>query len=196
MFSPVTPRSFPEQSLGFSLFLGRISELSGENTVSRLSIAFSLVLEAQQNKEPVAWLTQEESGFFPPDAQAHGIDLNALAVIRLPDPKAIARAADKLARSNAFGLIVLDLGDAQYFPRPLMSRLNHLSQKHNIAIVCLTRKAAQHASLGALVSLRASTHRTRLSRFYYSCAAHVLKDKRHGPGQHFELSYRAPPGLP
>ena len=182
--------------LGFSRLIGRISEFSGENAPSRLSLAFNLVLDAQKQSEPVAWLTLEESGFFPPDAHAYGIDLNALAVIRLPSPQALARAADKLARSAAFGLLILDLGQAKHLPRPIMSRLNHLCHRHNIAVVCLTRKTDQQPSLGALVSLRASTHRTRISKFHYACTAHVLKDKRHGPGQSLALNYRAPPGLP
>ena len=154
------------------------------------------MLEAQKQSEPVAWLTMEESVFFPPDARAYGIDLDALAVIRLPGAQALARAADKLARSAAFGLLILDLGQAQHLPRPIMSRLNHLAHRHDLAVVCLTRKTDQQPSLGALVSLRASTHRTRTSKFHYACTAHVLKDKRYGPGQLLELHYRAPPGLP
>ena len=182
--------------LGFTRLQGRMSEFSGEHDQSRLSLAFTLVLDAQKNAEPVAWLTREESAFFPPDAQAHGIDLNALVVIRLPSSQAMARAADKLTRSGAFGLIILDLDQDQHLPRPIISRLNHLCRKHCTAITCLTKKSETHPSLSALISLRAVTHRTRQSPFYYTCSAHITKDKQYGPGQHAEFTYSSPPGLP
>ena len=39
-------------------------------------------------------------------AWARGADLEALAVVRLPDDRAIAHAADRLVRSGGFGLDV------------------------------------------------------------------------------------------
>jgi len=146
--------------------------------------------------EPVAWLTETQSSFFPPDVHARGIDLEALIVIRLPHAQSIARAADKLARSGAFGLLILDLGEARHFSPPILSRLNHLSQRHSTAIICLTRKTDQQASLGALVSLRMNTQRKWHSAFHFTVATQVLKDKRYGPGYRFENLYRGPPGLP
>lgn len=182
--------------MDLSVFQGRISEFSGVGPVCGLSFAFGLVSQAQQAKEPVAWLTETHSSFFPPDVNSCGIDLESLIVIRLPHIKAIARSADKLARSAAFGLIVLDLGEAAFFPRAILSRLNSLCLKHQIAIVCLTRKTDQQASLGPLVSLRMRTQRKWHSAFHYSVVSQVLKDKRASPGRHFEALYLSPPGLP
>ena len=69
----------------------------------------SLVLDAQCSAEPVAWVTRPGTTFFPPDVADNGIDLGGLAVVVVPSPTAVLRAADCLLRSGAFGLVVLDL---------------------------------------------------------------------------------------
>ena len=51
----------------------------------------------------------EQGGFFPPDAAEGGVDLDALLVVRARDLSSMASAADQLARSGAFGLLVVDL---------------------------------------------------------------------------------------
>ena len=93
---------------------GRLVELSGEGASAVLTAAMGLVRDAQEERETTAWVATQKSLFFPPDAAAGGIDLGALAVIRVPDLPYVPRAADKLARSGAFGLIVLDLQVPRY----------------------------------------------------------------------------------
>ena len=85
---------------------GRLAEISGLSDSSSLTQAFSLILDAQKQEEPVAWLTRQESTFFPIDAWCNGVDLEALIVVRLPDEDAILRATDRLARSGGFGLLI------------------------------------------------------------------------------------------
>src|SRR5215813_7151308 len=77
---------------------GRFAEISGGKGTATLSLAFGLVLDAQQRGEPVGWATSTESSFYPPDAAQLGIDLAALIVVRVPKPDAIARAGEKLLR--------------------------------------------------------------------------------------------------
>jgi recombination protein RecA len=88
---------------------GRLVELSGQESPARLTTALGLVLEAQLSGERVAWVTFESSAFFPPDAAAGGVDLEALPVVRIPTALAAARAAEHLVRSGGFGLVVIDL---------------------------------------------------------------------------------------
>lgn len=76
-----------------------------------LSAATTLVWKAQLAGEPCAWIAARPSTFYPPDLDEGGIDLAALVVVRAPHATAAARVADKLLRSGAFGLVVLDLGD-------------------------------------------------------------------------------------
>jgi hypothetical protein len=89
---------------------GRLTELSAAASSAALTAALALVGEAQKKGETAAWLTARGTSFFPPDAAALGIDLAALVVVRVPEAQDVARAADRLARSGGFGLVVLDLG--------------------------------------------------------------------------------------
>lgn len=97
-------------------------------------------------------------------------------------------------RSGGFGLVVLDLaghrGDTR-LPPPLQSRLGGLAQKHDAALVVLTEKLTERASLGALVSLRAEARREGRT-----CVVRALKDKRRGPSEAQSEICRLPDGLP
>ena len=81
---------------------GRLVELSARGAAATLTAAIELVVEAQQAAEPVAWVTLGNATFFPPDAAASGVDLAALAVVRVHDATAAARAAERLLRSGGF----------------------------------------------------------------------------------------------
>lgn len=108
---------------------------------------------------------------------------------------ALARAGDKLLRSGAFGLVVIDFGRDASISQALQSRLVGLAQKHESAVVMLTEKSQQSASVGSLVSLRAQTKRVRLGAGRFACELEIIKDKRRGPGwTHRELC-RGPMGL-
>ncbi len=157
-------------------------------------MAFGLVLDAQRQGEPVAWITLQDSTFFPVDAADSGVDLDALVVVRVPDTVAAARSADRLARSGAFGLLVLDLGSDAALPLPALARLVGLAQKHHTAIVCITQKAERAPSLGSLVALRGWTRRERIAADLFRCTLHVVKDKRRGPWSAEEVC-RGPDGL-
>lgn len=173
---------------------GRLAELTGVGGAATLTMAASLVLDAQRRKETVAWATSRESAFFPPDLAACGVDLEALAVVRLPDPSCVARAAERLLRSGGFGLVVLDLG-AGDVTMPLQARLVGLAEKHAAAVLCLTRKPARAPSLSSLVSLRAESRRRRTAEGVFLCEVVALKDKRRAPGWTHAEVRRGPPGL-
>src|SRR6185503_11689 len=107
-------------------------ELSAAGPVATLTCATGLVLEAQEAAEPVAWIAiaggaAQERGsaghryggsgfavagasFYPPDLADSGVDLDALVVVHAPGGLAGVRAAERLLRSGAFGLVVLDFG--------------------------------------------------------------------------------------
>ena len=149
------PAGGPLRSWRLAALAGRLAELSSREGAAGLTLAFSLVLDAQRAGEPVAWLTADASAFFPPDAARGGVDLDALVVVRLPAAGQLPRAAEHLARSGAFGLLVLDLGEAARVPVPMQMRLLGLARQHEAAVLFLTRKGGGDASLGSLVSLRA-----------------------------------------
>jgi recombination protein RecA len=177
---------------------GRLAELSVWGGGASLTSACRLLLEAQLANEPVAWVATEESSFFPPDLARNGVDLDALPVVRTPDAHAAARAADKLVRSGAFGLVVVDLvskGPRAFVPTPLQSRLLGLAAKHGTALLFLTEKKPEAPSLGSLISLRAQARRKRTTENHFSCEVEILKDKRKGPGRSGTEMHHGPAGL-
>ena len=158
---------------------GRLVEISGSGVMASLTLAFGLVLEAQQRGELVGWSTPSGNSFYPPDAAERGVDLDSLVVVRVPDLYAVPRAGEKLLRSGAFGLVVLDIGTVR-IPIPLQARLAGLANRHHAALVCLTEKESREPSLGALISLRVQAQRKRVSDERFACELQVLKDKRRG----------------
>lgn len=175
----------------FAEIAGRLTEISGSAGTAALTVAFGLVLAAQEGREPVGWVTSSQSFFYPPDAAQGGIDLDGLVVVCVPGAQSIARAGEKLLRSGAFGLVVLDLGSAE-IPMPLQTRLSGLVHRHHAALVCLTEKEGRAFSLGSLISLRVHAERKRLAEGGFECGFQVLKDKRRGPTwTHVEI-YREP----
>ena len=173
---------------------GRLIELSARGASATLTAAVELVGEAQGQGEPVAWLTLATGSFYPPDVADSGIDLAALVVVRAPDATAIARAAERLLRSGAFGLVVLDLGDKAELSMQIQGRLVTLAQTHDAAVVCLTEKSGDTSSLGSLISLRAEALRQRDHR-EFTVTLRALKDKRRGPGWSHMIRRRGPAGL-
>lgn len=185
---------------------GRLTEISGLGDSACLTLAFSIVLDAQQQGETSAWVTRSESSFFPLDAAASGVDLEALAVVRLPDDRSIIRATDKLARSGGLGLVVFDLGSGSdkatalgrarppYMSMAMQARLRSLANRHDMAMLCLTRKPSATSSLGSMVSLRGTAHRARQDGNFV-CRLHMLKDKQRGPGWDYTETLRGPDGL-
>jgi len=173
---------------------GRFVEISASGAAGSLTIAFGLVLQAQERGEPVGWVTSAASSFYPPDVAENGIDLAALAVVRLSGAESIPRAGEKLLRSGGFGLVVLDLGAAD-IPVPLQTRLTGLAHRHHTALACLTEKERRTFSLGSLVSLRAHAEKKRIAENRFACTLRVLKDKRRGPTWSHEEFYSGPAGL-
>jgi recombination protein RecA len=161
--------------------------------MASLTLAFGLVLEAQQLGEPVGWVMLSESSFYPPDVAQTGIDLAALVVVRVSHVENIPRAGERLVRSGAFGLVVLD-GTAE-IPTPLQARLAGLALHRHTPLLCLTSKESKEPSLGSLISLRAHAQRTRTSGDQFVCQLKVLKDKRRGPTWSQAEVCRGPCGL-
>ena len=172
-----------------------LAELSGTGAAPSLTVAFRLVRQVQQQGEPVAWITSHESTFFPPDGADGGVDLAALPVIRLALLRQRLRATDQLARSGAFGLLVIDLGECLDLPLAVQTRLAEQALAHGTLILCLTTKTDRQPSLGSLVSIRGQARRIRHGDDRFACQVHVLKDKRRGPGWTDEEWCRGPDGV-
>ena len=177
---------------------GRLIEVAGAEDSAVLTLTTSLLLDAQQAGEQAVWILSAETPFFAPDVLESGVDLDALAVVRVPGAAAGARAADKLLRSGSFGLVVLDAGADPRVPPPLLARLASLAQRNHSALIFLTQHGAASAgtsSLGSLISLRVRARRQRIAADQFRCWLEVLKDKRRGPTWGYEEVCRGAPGM-
>ncbi|MFQ5479003.1 MAG: recombinase A [Candidatus Binatia bacterium] len=200
--SPADNREFSPQKLGVSApgwrrteICGRLAEISAWGPSAALTMACDLILEAQREGEPAAWIATGENSFFPPDVACYGIDLDALPVIRVSNGRCAARAADKLLRSGAFGLVIIDLGRERFVAPALQSRLLGLAGKHDSAVIFLTEKPANFPSLGSLISLRAQASKIKKGNGHFSCELQIIKDKRRGPGWSHSNLRHGPAGL-
>jgi recombination protein RecA len=174
---------------------GRLTELSGVGAVASLTSAVGLILDAQLASEPVAWITRPDTLFYPPDVADSGVDLDALVLVKVSDAYGAARAAERLLRSGAFGLVILDLGKDARIPTGVQGRLVNLAKKHDAAVVCLTDKGTESTSIGSMVSLRAEVVRNKLEDGRFRCKVNVLKDKCRGPNWTHSEVVRGPAGL-
>jgi recombination protein RecA len=174
---------------------GRLIELSAApaGASATTTAAIALVRGAQEEGEPAAWIALPRASFYPPDVADSGVDLDALVVVRVADAITAARAAERLLRSGAFGLVVIDLGPDDV-PTAHQGRLVTLAQQHDAAIVFLTEKSPDAASLGSLISLRAEALRAR-DGGRFACTVRAIKDKRRGPGWIHGAGFRAPAGM-
>ncbi|HEV2440871.1 MAG TPA: recombinase A [bacterium] len=191
----------------FEQLAGRLVQLEGAGDSAALTLAFAAILEAQQVREPAAWITArapavppggpvEAPGlFYPPDAHDNGVDLAALPVVQVPGVTAVFLAADLLLRSGGFGLIVADLGVPPAVPSTALARLAGLARRHHTAMVFLTQPGAAHGSLGSLISVHARARRRRTGLDRFACGVVALKDKHHGPAWQYVEVRRGAAGL-
>jgi recombination protein RecA len=200
------PQGPPQFSL--AALRGRFIELSAGSSSAGLSAAVNLVVEAQLAGEPVAWISPQETSFYPPDVVECGVDVSALAVIHVPDTASAGRAAERLLRSHAFGLVILDLGapdcvierngvhrtGTKSLSIANQGRLVTLAQQADSLVACITSKKHALESMGSLISLRADVSRERDTEGF-CVTLHVLKDKRRGPGWSRSERAKAPAGL-
>ncbi len=184
----------------FTEVAGRLVEVSSKpGPTAALTLAVALLSDAQRRGETVAWVGPQASLFFPPDAARAGVDLAALPIVRVPRARDVPRAAERLVRSGAFGLVLLDLtaaGARVRVPPALLNRLAALAREHDAAVVCLTEKPDEAPSLGPLVSLRAAARRgaPEAGAGDYLAILGMLRDRRRPGRWQDALPCEAPEG--
>lgn len=181
--------------LDFASLRGQLTEISSHRGHPSVTLAMELLSQTHQAGEPAAWIGPSTSLFYPPDAGGWPIDWQALALLRIDDAHQAARGADKLLRSGAFGLVVVDVAGRADLPSPLLGRLLRLSENHDSAVLFLTQKRAESPSLSSLIALRAQARWTQTDPHRLHAHFAVLKDKRRGPGQKIQEVYDGPLGL-
>jgi recombination protein RecA len=180
---------------GLEPLRGRFVELTGASATAGLSCVAGLLAEAQRAGGLAVWLGDTRAAFFPPDLAAAGVDLAALAVIRLPGLPQVWQACDIVLRSGGFALVVVDTGGPLTLPFGAQTRLAGLAAHHHAALVVLTRETPRHPVRGSLVSLRAETEKQRAGHDRFAAQVRVVKDKRRLPGWTQEEVFGGTDGL-
>jgi len=170
--------------------VGRVVEVSEAGAFGALSALVSLLVQVQARGEQIVWVEAGTSIFYAPDLAFRGLDVGALTVVGVPDPLASLQAADSLLRSGAFGLVVID-GPGVRVDEAALGRLARLAEDRQTAVVFLTRKRPDEASLATQVSLRGVvTLGPGLETSW-----EVTKDKRSGPAFPQRTRFDGPFGL-
>lgn len=176
---------------------GLLTELVGGAESANVSIAVQLIVQAQTTGM-AAWVATHRDVFFPPDVAAAGVNLEALpvvwAVAGVTTPAVAVRAADRLLRSGAFTLVVIDLGRDLELPIAGQGRLLRLAEQHSAQVLVLRRKRRDEAYSGSLIAVRAESRRSG-SKERFVCTISNTKDRREGPGWTTSEEFDGPPGL-
>jgi len=177
-------KSSPVSLCAWSLdaLAGRFVEVGGGPTSAGLTLCARLMLDAQRGGGLVAWVGGSSAGFYPPDLAAAGVDLAALAVLRVDDGRKLWRICDTLLRSGGFALVVADVQGDIGVPFAAQTRLSGLAQHHRATLLALTRETRREGPRSSLVSLRAETEKQRTGHDCFACVARIVKDKRGVPG--------------
>ena len=177
----------------FDNLVGILAEVSEEVPSGAASFAAEIIAEAQAQNEPVAWVTGTESIFFPPDLRSRGVDLSAVAVIRVNGEADSLLAAEWLVRSGAMGLVVVDLEVQGNITDASLGRLLKLAERNLCAVLFLTRKRSHDPSLGSRISLRGCI--TRSGHGPLIIDIRTTKDKRSHSGSRQSRQYHGPSGM-
>ncbi len=182
-------------ALGGGFPRGILATLEGPAGSGRSAIAARLLASATADGGLAAALESprgDEGIFFPPALAAAGVDLHRLLVVPANDTKALARAADILLRSAAFGVVVIP---ALRLASTAWTRLVSLTHRAGVLLVALGTEASDELRYFASLRIRCSPASTRwagASGPFCALAgtgveATVLKHKRAAPGRSAHL---------
>lgn len=197
---------------------GLLVEFSGTRQAARLSSVASALREAQARGETTAWVQDADGPLYPPDLAEAGVDLAALAVVRVPAPpvrrrgrsarEALVRATEMLVRTGAFAFVVVDMREEERralrrdppaapwrLPSAWQGRLLGAVRDHGSRIVFLSSHPPFRESVGSLVGLRLEPHRVRVAPGLFAIENHVLKNKPGLPFADASETRRGPWGL-
>jgi hypothetical protein len=189
---------------------GHVLELTGDFTAAATSAAVVAVADVQRADGIVAWVQMRGGALFPPDLAANGVDLDALAVVRLPAMRApgpadrmrrgesaaghsLPQAAELLLRSGAFDLVVLDLRPAPPPRGAWLGRLQALAREHGTRVLLLTDASAPIGFATGLAQRLEPRRRRDGSHFVIEPV--LQRDKLHAGGLPQWRSRSGPTGL-
>lgn len=168
-------------------------EISGSG---QLTLVSTLLGEAQQAGELCGWVTTTQHTVFPPDLERNGIDLSLLYFFWLENPAGATKALEYLLRSEAFGLLVLDMAKHHSIPDGISGRLMRLASKVGCGVVALSALQEKPRSIfGSLTSLRLDTKLRGRPGGAFEVILTAERDRSAAPRWRRQMVCNAPPGL-
>ncbi len=183
-----------DEALGGGFPRGTIASLEGAASSGRMAIAARMLAAA--SRTGLAAMIDDQS-LYPPDLALAGVRLERLLVVPVEKPIEIARAADIVLRSQAFGLMLIP---AVTLKAAVWSRLATIAQRANSLLVALGGDASNELAYFASTRVGCSIERvlwTNSGGLFcefagYEVDTKILKHKRSAPGKHARLLVRIP----
>jgi hypothetical protein len=171
--------------------IGRLTEIFGDRSSGKTTLAYGMIARATRLGDICAWIDAQR-GFFAPAAEAAGIVLKRVIVVRPHDAAGCRRAIDAAVRSGACAIVVVDETSAQALQTHHCARLVSQAEKTATILLALSQGASQ--PLASFASLRIRTsglapfwqagtggmHDGRLAGYHITCE--VVKSKVGMPG--------------
>jgi len=196
--APGLPEGGAAAPLTERLPAGRVLEVCCRAASGWTSTAAAFARHHQAEGEIPVWIQPAGGALYPPDLAGAGVDLTSLVVVHVPDragPNGLARAAELLLRSGAFGLVVVDLTAGLPRGQAWQGRLAGLALRHRCQLVLLTAEPASRGSAGPLVWLRIRPHIERRGPGRFVIEHEVLRDRSGRLGDPAPARYIGPVGL-
>jgi recombination protein RecA len=195
-----------DAALGGGFPRGVVATLEGAAGSGRSAVAARLLASATANGGLAALIEAPagpEGSFYPPALAAAGVDLDRLLVVRTADAANIARAADIVLRSAAFGVVVIP---ALSLRATVWTRLASLTHRANALLLAVGSTASDELRYFASLRVRLQPSHVQFSGesgLFCTIAgtrieAAVLKHKRAAPGRraHFTCTTFEGDGAP
>ncbi len=123
---------------GGGIPLGRVLELTGEKASGKTTLALMALARATGEGKLAAFIDASHE-FYPPAAEALGVDLNRLLIVRPKDASLTVRICSLLARSGAFAAVAADLPDNRALPKgPVGRRLLEAAEIGRTAVILVS----------------------------------------------------------
>jgi recombination protein RecA len=184
------PTGFPEldRALAGGFPRGAIATLEGPASSGRCTVAARLLAAATAHGLGALIQGGETGTLYPPALQVAGVALDRLLVATASEAIGVARAADILLRSKAFGVVVIP---AAPLSAAAWTRLAGIAHRANALLVAVGTKAPHDLRYFASLRLRLQLSRVRwagdrdlfATLAGYDILADVIKAKRSAPGR-------------
>jgi len=185
-----------DAALGGGFPRGVVATLEGAAGSGRSAVAARLLANATAGGGLAAVIEAPagpEGSFYAPALAAAGVDLERLLVVRAPDAARIARAADILLRSAAFGVVVIP---AVSLRATVWTRLASLTHRANALLLAVGSTASDELRYFASLRVRLQSSHVQFAGeggLFCTVAgigveAAVLKHKRAAPGRRAHFS--------